>query len=199
MTGRLSSFADLLIPVRPEKFFERYWESQPLHIQRSESDYYAQLLTDRDVEAAISSGGLRYPAISLPGFHRGRSARSPPQSRRSSTMRYTQTSTSLLGTPSVSVPITTRTKSSCFRSSAASVGASTSRLCRCRTAASPSIREATCRLPRFPNSISCLAIFYTCRGDLCTRQRRRTSFGPRHAGNHGLYLDRAAYRVGSTE
>jgi hypothetical protein len=155
MTGRLSSFADLLIPVRPETFFERYWESQPLHIQRSESDYYARLLTDRDVEAAISSGGLRYPAIQLAkggGFFLprrspgpsvrevifspvsptsiafapsinpvlpfrcrgstglgGRSARSPPQSRRSSTMQYTQTSTSLLGTPSVSVPITTRT------------------------------------------------------------------------------------------
>jgi ribosomal protein L16 Arg81 hydroxylase len=65
MTGRLSSFADLLVPVRPKTFFERYWESQPLHVQRSESDYYAQLLTNRDVEAAISSGGLRYPAIQL--------------------------------------------------------------------------------------------------------------------------------------
>jgi ribosomal protein L16 Arg81 hydroxylase len=65
MTGRLSSFADLLVPVRPETFFERYWESQPLHVRRPQSDYYAQFLTNRDVEAVISSGGLRYPAIQL--------------------------------------------------------------------------------------------------------------------------------------
>jgi ribosomal protein L16 Arg81 hydroxylase len=65
MTGRLSSFADLLVPLQRETFFTRYWESQPLHVQRSESDYYAQLLTNRDLEAAISSGGLRYPSIQL--------------------------------------------------------------------------------------------------------------------------------------
>ena len=65
MTGRLSSFADLLVPVRPETFFAQYWESQPLHVRRSESDYYVQLLTPRDVEAVISAGGLRYPAIQL--------------------------------------------------------------------------------------------------------------------------------------
>jgi hypothetical protein len=65
MTGGLSSFVDLLAPVRQEIFFEQHWESQPLHIQRSGSDYYTQLLTNRDVEAVISSGGLRYPAIQL--------------------------------------------------------------------------------------------------------------------------------------
>jgi ribosomal protein L16 Arg81 hydroxylase len=65
MSGRLSSFADLLAPVRPERFFEQHWESRPLHIQRSEGHYYTQLLTNRDVEALISSGGLRYPAIQL--------------------------------------------------------------------------------------------------------------------------------------
>jgi ribosomal protein L16 Arg81 hydroxylase len=65
MTGRLAAFADLLAPLRPERFFKRYWESRPLRLQRSQTDYYAQLLTNRDVEAAISSGGLRYPAIQL--------------------------------------------------------------------------------------------------------------------------------------
>jgi ribosomal protein L16 Arg81 hydroxylase len=65
MTGRLSSFVDLLTPVRPELFFKRHWENQPLHVRRSARDYYAELLTNRDVEAAISSGGLRYPAIQL--------------------------------------------------------------------------------------------------------------------------------------
>lgn len=65
MSGRILTFADLLAPVRPETFFEQHWENQPLHIQRSESSFYENLLTNRDVEAAISSGGLRYPAIQL--------------------------------------------------------------------------------------------------------------------------------------
>jgi ribosomal protein L16 Arg81 hydroxylase len=65
MAGRLSSFMNLLAPVRQKRFFEQHWENQPLHVQRSQSDYYAQLLTNRDVEAVISSGGLRFPAIQL--------------------------------------------------------------------------------------------------------------------------------------
>jgi len=65
MSGHLSSFADLLAPVRQEPFFEQYWESQPLHIRRSDADHYAPLLTARDVEATLSAGGLRYPAIQL--------------------------------------------------------------------------------------------------------------------------------------
>jgi hypothetical protein len=63
MSGRIVTFADLLAPIRPEIFFEQNWESEPLHIQRSESSFYKNLLTNRDVELAISSGGLRYPAI----------------------------------------------------------------------------------------------------------------------------------------
>ena len=65
MTGRIETFADLLAPVRSETFFEQHRENKPLHIQRSESNFYDNLLTNGDVEAAISSGGLRYPAIQL--------------------------------------------------------------------------------------------------------------------------------------
>lgn len=65
MSGLILTFADLLAPVRPETFFEQNWENEPLHIQRSESSFYENLLTNRDVESAISSGGLRYPAIQL--------------------------------------------------------------------------------------------------------------------------------------
>ena len=65
MTGRIETFADLLAPVRSETFFQQNWENEPLHIQRSESSFYESLLTNRDVESAISSGGLRYPAIQL--------------------------------------------------------------------------------------------------------------------------------------
>lgn len=65
MNGRILTFADLLAPVQPETFFEQHWEKQPLHIRRSAGSFYENLLTNRDVEAAISSGGLRYPAIQL--------------------------------------------------------------------------------------------------------------------------------------
>lgn len=65
MSGLILTFADLLAPLRPETFFEQNWENEPLHVQRSESSFYENLLTHRDVELAISSGGLRYPAIQL--------------------------------------------------------------------------------------------------------------------------------------
>ncbi|HXZ01295.1 MAG TPA: cupin domain-containing protein [Stellaceae bacterium] len=65
MDGRILAFADLLAPVRLETFFEQHWENKPLHIRRSEGSFYENLLTDRDIEAAIASGGLRYPAIQL--------------------------------------------------------------------------------------------------------------------------------------
>jgi hypothetical protein len=65
MNGRILTFADLLAPVQPETFFELHWENQPLHIQRAAGDFYENLLTNHDVEAAISSGGLRHPAIQL--------------------------------------------------------------------------------------------------------------------------------------
>lgn len=65
MSGRIQTFAGLLAPVRAETFFEQNWETKPLHIQRSDRGFYESLLTHRDVEAAIASGGLRYPAIQL--------------------------------------------------------------------------------------------------------------------------------------
>ena len=65
MSTPITAFADLIAPIRPETFFSDSWEIRPLHIRRSDSRYYDALLTNGDVEAAISSGGLRYPAIQL--------------------------------------------------------------------------------------------------------------------------------------
>lgn len=65
MTSALKSFADLLAPIELEEFFDAYWEREPLHVQRSDERFYSALLTAADVEAAISSGGLRHPAIQL--------------------------------------------------------------------------------------------------------------------------------------
>jgi len=65
MSGSIPNFAALLAPVGPETFLEQYWECQPLHVHRPDHDFYEALLTRREVDLAISSGGLRYPAIQL--------------------------------------------------------------------------------------------------------------------------------------
>ena len=65
MSRPFKTFADLLAPLERAAFFETHWEREPLHLQRSDPGLYGALLTPRDVEAAISSGGLRYPSIQL--------------------------------------------------------------------------------------------------------------------------------------
>jgi hypothetical protein len=59
------TFADLIAPLSLSEFFAETWEQKPLHIRRSPSPIYDTLLTAGDVETAITSGGLRYPAIQL--------------------------------------------------------------------------------------------------------------------------------------
>lgn len=65
MPTPIRTFADLLAPVHSETFLQESWENEPLHIRRADAGYYDLLLTSHDVEAAIASGGLRYPAIQL--------------------------------------------------------------------------------------------------------------------------------------
>ncbi len=63
--GGVASFEDLIAPTAVEAFFAEMWESRPFHIPRSDGRYYRHLLTRDVVESAISSGGLRFPAIQL--------------------------------------------------------------------------------------------------------------------------------------
>ena len=65
MSRSITSFADLLAPFSPAESFKRYWENEPLHVRRAQPRFYEALLTAKDVEAVISSGGLRYPAVQL--------------------------------------------------------------------------------------------------------------------------------------
>lgn len=65
MSRSIATFADLLAPVSAADFFERYWENEPLNIRRADPHFYEKLLATNDVEAVISSGGLRYPAVQL--------------------------------------------------------------------------------------------------------------------------------------
>ena len=65
MSGDIATFADLLAPLASADFLKRHWENEPLHIRRADPHFYDELLTTADVEAAISCGGLRYPALQL--------------------------------------------------------------------------------------------------------------------------------------
>jgi ribosomal protein L16 Arg81 hydroxylase len=53
----------LLQPLSTERFFEEYWEKQPLFLPRQAPDYFAGLLTEGELEGLISNADLRYPAI----------------------------------------------------------------------------------------------------------------------------------------
>ncbi len=63
--GGIAAFGDLIAPISRARFFADHWETAPLHIRRSDGRYYRRLLTRDVVESAISSGGLRFPAIQL--------------------------------------------------------------------------------------------------------------------------------------
>jgi hypothetical protein len=58
-------FANLIAPMTRETFLADYWERRPLHIRREATSLYDSLLTRADLEGAIASAGLRYPAIQL--------------------------------------------------------------------------------------------------------------------------------------
>jgi hypothetical protein len=65
MGAKIASFESMIAPVSPDEFFSRYWEKEPLFFPRSSPGFYDGLLTLPDIQNAISSGGLRYPAIQL--------------------------------------------------------------------------------------------------------------------------------------
>jgi hypothetical protein len=65
MARRIETFAELLAPQRQEVFFAQSWEQEPLHLRRGDERFYEMLLTHPAIEAAIASGGLRFPAIQL--------------------------------------------------------------------------------------------------------------------------------------
>jgi ribosomal protein L16 Arg81 hydroxylase len=63
--GAQFSFLDVINPVEPRHFFEQYWEKSPLYIARQNPDYYARLLTVKDVEYIIAATGLRHPSLRM--------------------------------------------------------------------------------------------------------------------------------------
>lgn len=65
MTSPELDLEALLRPVELETFFSHHWEQKPLLISRGDPTFYDALLTLADVEAFISRGDVRYPALRL--------------------------------------------------------------------------------------------------------------------------------------
>lgn len=55
----------VLGPVDVERFFESYWERQPLHVARGDGAHFANLLTLSEIERLLSSGALSFPDAQL--------------------------------------------------------------------------------------------------------------------------------------
>ncbi|MEM7256055.1 MAG: cupin domain-containing protein [Pseudomonadota bacterium] len=46
----------ILAPVTRDEFFARYWEQQPLHVERSDSRYFSHLVSVADIDQLLSTG-----------------------------------------------------------------------------------------------------------------------------------------------
>ena len=64
MSGGVA-LARCIDPHRADEFVERFWETEPLLVQRDEPSRFDDLLSEPDVERMLCSGGLRYPAFRL--------------------------------------------------------------------------------------------------------------------------------------
>jgi ribosomal protein L16 Arg81 hydroxylase len=59
------AFGLTLEPFGPERFFDEYWEQQPLLVARGEDARFHSLLAPADVERLVCETGLRAPAFRL--------------------------------------------------------------------------------------------------------------------------------------
>ena len=55
----------VLNPVSETEFYEHYWEKNPLHISRSSTDHFSQLLSLDAIELMLSSQALHFPSVQL--------------------------------------------------------------------------------------------------------------------------------------
>jgi ribosomal protein L16 Arg81 hydroxylase len=65
MSAACDSLAGLIAPVAEDEFFREYWDRQPLYRRRGAADAYAGVLRAEDVEAFLSRGDIRYPALRM--------------------------------------------------------------------------------------------------------------------------------------
>lgn len=60
----------ILSPLTQVDFFANYWESEPLHIERGDSHYFANLISVREIDALLSDTSQRYPELQLADANR---------------------------------------------------------------------------------------------------------------------------------
>jgi len=65
MSKRPFDLLQLLGPIMREAFFNVHWERKPLHLSRTDANYYDAVLTIADLERIISSPEARHPSVQL--------------------------------------------------------------------------------------------------------------------------------------
>lgn len=55
----------LLHPLTVDSFFDTYWEQSPVHIERNDDNYFADLLSIELIDTLISSSELYFPDVQL--------------------------------------------------------------------------------------------------------------------------------------
>lgn len=64
-TAAMPALDWLIQPISPEQFFARYWEKQPLLVQRSQPDYFRALFSLDEADRVLTTLDRRYPDIIL--------------------------------------------------------------------------------------------------------------------------------------
>jgi ribosomal protein L16 Arg81 hydroxylase len=59
------SLQSILAPVEPPEFLRAYWENIPLHVNRSQPDFYLGLISLNDINCILTERSLIYPAVRL--------------------------------------------------------------------------------------------------------------------------------------
>lgn len=59
------SFDRLLRPITSDVFLREYWQQEPLVIERSDPEYYAGLLSARDIESLVTFHQLQYSQLKV--------------------------------------------------------------------------------------------------------------------------------------
>lgn len=59
------NYENILHPLTHEQFFSEHWEQAPLHIERTNPEYFSELLSVADIEALLSAGNQFFPDVQL--------------------------------------------------------------------------------------------------------------------------------------
>lgn len=59
------AFETLIHPLAPEVFFDQFWESSFLHIERERPDYYSTVLDSDAIDSFFRRSDIRYPSVRI--------------------------------------------------------------------------------------------------------------------------------------